>query len=88
MARRKKVSTTISPESYAVLRGMIRAGQALNLAQALDLVLAEFRRTENRRKLERATAQYYEEASQEAIDEENQLAAAFSATAGEIKVDD
>jgi hypothetical protein len=54
----------------------------------MDLVLEEIRRAENRRKLEEATTRYYDEASQEAIDEENSLAAAFSVTSGEIKVDD
>jgi hypothetical protein len=86
--RRQKVSTTISPDGYAQLVGLIRSGKAANLAQAMDLVLAEFHRTENRRKLEQATAHYYEQASQEAIDEENGLAAAFEVTAGEISVDE
>jgi hypothetical protein len=86
--RRKKVSTTISPDGYAALRGLIRSGKAENIAQAMDLVLAEFRRMENRRKLEQSTAQYYEQASQEAIDEENGLAVAFDATAGETSVDE
>lgn len=67
---------------------MIRSGKAQNLAQAMDLVLAEFRRLENRRKLEQATAHYYDHASQDAIDEENGLAAAFEVTAGEINVDE
>lgn len=88
MARRKKLSTTISPEGYAFLRTLIRSGRAANLAEAMDLVLEEIRRAENRRKLEEATTRYYDEASQEAIDEENSLAAAFSVTSGEIKVDD
>ena len=88
MPRRKKLSTTISPEGYASLRNLIRAGKAENIAQAVDLVLAEFRRIENRRKLAQATAQYYEDASQGAIDEENGLAAAFDATANEINVDE
>lgn len=88
MARRKKLSTTISPEGYAFLRTLIRSGRAANLAEAMDLVLEEIRRAENRRKLEEATTRYYDEASQEAIDEENSLAAVFSATSGEIKVDD
>jgi len=88
VARRKKLSTTISPEGYAFLRNLIRSGRASSLAEAMDLVLEEIRRAENRRKLEEATTRYYDEASQEAIDEENSLAAAFSATSGEIKVDD
>ena len=88
MPQRKKISTTISPEGYTFLRKLIRSGKASNLAQAVDLAVEEFRHVEDCRKLEEATARYYEEASQEAIDEENSLAAAFSATAGEIKVDE
>jgi hypothetical protein len=86
--RRKKVSTTISPDGYAQLRGLIRSGKAENIAQAMDLVLAEFRRMENRSKLEQATAHYYEHASQDAIDEENGIAVAFATTAGEMNVDE
>ena len=53
----------------------------------MDLVLEEIRRAETSEAKE-ATTRYYDEASQEAIDEENSLAAVFSATSGEIKVDD
>jgi len=88
MARRKKLSTTISLDGYALLRSLIRAGRAENLAQAVDLVLSEFGRLENRRKLARATAQYYDSASEAAIDEENSLAAAFETTANEVNVDE
>jgi hypothetical protein len=88
MPRRRKLSTTVSPEGYAFLRSLIRAGKAANLAQAVDLVLAEFRRIDNRRRLAQATARYYDEASQPAIDEENNLAAAFQTTAGELNVDE
>jgi predicted S18 family serine protease len=88
MARRKKVSTTISPESYAFLRSLIRSGKAENLAQALDLVLGEIRRADNRARLERATAAYYESASAEAIQEENDLARALSSSTGDILFDE
>jgi hypothetical protein len=84
MARRKKVSTTISPESYAFLRALIRSRKAENLAQALDYVLDEMRRAENRARLEAATAAYYDNASQEAIDEENQIAADFASLGAEV----
>ncbi|MGH9746908.1 MAG: hypothetical protein ACRD59_12470 [Candidatus Acidiferrales bacterium] len=88
MARRKKISTTISPESYAFLRALIRSRKAENLAQALDYVLDEIRRADNRARLEAATATYYENASQEAIREENELAEASSKAAGEINLDE
>ena len=87
MPRRKKLSTTISPEGYAFLRSLIRSGRAESLAQAVDLALEEVRQIENRRKLEQATAEYYANASQEAIDEENNLATSFAAGAGEIDID-
>ena len=86
-SKRKKISTTISPEGYAFLRGLIRSGRAESLAQAVDLAVEEVREIENRRKLKQATAEYYATASQEAIDEENNLATAFAATAGEIDID-
>jgi hypothetical protein len=88
MPRRIKLSTTISPDGYALLRRLVRAGKAATIAQAVDLVLSEFRRLENRRRLEQATAHYYERATQEAIDEENSLATAFAATADEIDSDE
>ena len=87
MPRRKKLSTTISPEGYAFLRSLIRSGRAESLAQAVDFALEEVRQIENRRKLEQATAEYYANASQEAIDEENNLATSFAAGAGEIDID-
>ena len=86
--RRKKVSTTISPESYEFLHGLIRSGRAENLAQALDLVLEEIRRAENRRRLEQATAAYYENASEEQIKEENELGRALSSATSDILFDE
>jgi hypothetical protein len=84
---RKKVSTTISPESYAFLRGLIRSGKAENLAQALDLVLDEIRRADNRARLERATAAYYDNLTAEEIQEENELGRIISAS-NEIAADE
>jgi hypothetical protein len=84
MARRKKLSTTISPDGYAFLLALIRSKKAENLAQALDYVLDEIRRADNRARLEAATAAYYENASQDAIDEENQIAADFSSLGTEV----
>lgn len=86
MARRK-VSTTISPESYAFLRGLIRSGKAENLAQALDLVLDQIRREDNRERLERATAAYYDNLTAEEIQEENELGGIISAS-NEITADE
>jgi hypothetical protein len=87
MARRKKVSTTISPESYAYLRALIRSKKAENLAQAIDYVLDEIRRADNRARLEAATAAYYDNAPQEVIDEENQIAVDFASLGAEVDPD-
>jgi hypothetical protein len=86
--RRKKISTTIAPEGYAFLESLIQSGKAENLAESLDIVLEEMRRAENRARLERMMEAYYENASPEAIAEENEIAEAFSKSAHEINVDD
>jgi hypothetical protein len=88
MARRKKVSTTISPESYAFLRALIRSRKAENLAQALDYVLDEMRRAENRARLEAATTAYYDILTPEEIEEEDRLATSFASSAGDIDLDE
>ena len=80
--KRQKISTTIAPEGYAFLRALVRSGKAQNLAEAIDMVLEEIRRLDNRRRLEKATAEYYDNASAEAIAEENELASSLSASAG------
>jgi hypothetical protein len=86
--RRKKISTTISPEGYAFLQSAIREGRAENLAQAIDLALEEVRRLDNRLRLEKATSAYYESASDEAIAEENNLAAELSSSTPGILFDE
>jgi hypothetical protein len=88
MARRKKVSTTISPEGYAFLRALIRSRKAENLAQALDYVLDEMRRADNRARLEAATTAYYDSLTPEEIEEEDRLAASFVSSAGDIDLDE
>jgi len=69
------------------LRALIRSRKAENLAQALDYVLDEMRRAENRARLEAATTAYYDNAPQDAIDEENQIAEDFSWLSAEIDPD-
>jgi hypothetical protein len=86
--KRMKISTTIAPEGYAFLQALIKSGKAQNLAEAMDVVLEEIRRADNRQRLERATAAYYESASQEAIDEENQLAASLSGSVADALFDE
>jgi len=86
--KRKKISTTIAPEGYEFLESMIATGRARNLAEAIDLVLDEIRREENRARLERMMEAYYENASPSAMAEENEIAEAFSRSAHEINQDE
>ena len=83
MARRRKISTTIDPYSYAYLKNMIARGKARNLAEALDLALSRFRRVESRARLEQATAAYFENLPEEAAREELDLAEALDLSADE-----
>jgi hypothetical protein len=80
---RAKISTTIARENFQYLEEFIRAGQAENTAQALDLILHRFRRAENRKRLESATAAYFNGLDEKCRDEEDALTEALAqATAG------
>ncbi len=57
---RRKISTTVSPETGAYLQSLIRRGKAANLAEALDRTVAQARSFENRARLARDTAAYFE----------------------------
>jgi hypothetical protein len=84
MAKRHKISTTISVESAAYLRRLVDAGKAPNLAGALDLAVARLRRAERRARLEKATAAYFEGLSQEGAAEEAVLQHALDQSADEV----
>jgi hypothetical protein len=85
--KRKKISTTIAPEGYAFLQTLIASGRAHNLAEAVDLVLEEVRRADNRARLEQATTAYYDSLTHEEIEEENELGGLISAS-NEINADE
>ncbi len=65
----------------------MESGQAQNLAQALDLTLHRSRKLDNRRRLEQATAAYYDALSPEAQVEEEAWAEAAGGAAAEIDLD-
>lgn len=75
---RRKISTTVAPETDAFLKSLIRRGKAANLAEAVDRAVAVARRAESRRRLEAATAAYYESLSKEDIAEDNKLEMALA----------
>lgn len=84
---RAKLSTTIARENFQYLESLVRSGQALNLAQALDIALHRSRKLANRQRLERATAAYFDGFSAEAMTEEEELAEALSGVAAGIDFD-
>lgn len=87
-ARRQKISTTVAAESYAFLNRLIKERKAGNLAEAIDLVLDEARRLDNRDRLERATAAYYEEMSPEERAEDAALEAALTQSVAQVNLDE
>lgn len=86
-SNRAKLSTTIARENFQYLELMIQTGQAQNLAQALDITLHRSRKLDNRRRLESATAAYFDALSPEARAEEDELAAALSESGSGIDFD-
>jgi len=86
-SNRAKLSTTIARENFQYLESLVELGQAQNLAQALDLTLHRSRRLDNRRRLEQATAAYYEGLSPQAQTEEDAWVDAAGRAAAEIDID-
>lgn len=88
MARRKKISTTISPESYSFLRFLVRKRRAANMAEAVDLVLQRAREEHNREELEKATAAYFDNMTPEEAAEQNEMGEWLSKAAEEVNFDE
>jgi hypothetical protein len=84
---RQKISTTIAPETLAYLEKLISKREAYTLAEAIDLVVERVRSVENRERLERDTAAYFERLSPEAAEEEADLGAALAGSSRELDVD-
>jgi hypothetical protein len=85
---RRKVSTTISAEAYEFLRGLVESGRAATLAEAVDQVVNRARQTENRSRLEQATAAYFARLSPSAAQEEKKLGLALGQAGDEVLFDD
>jgi hypothetical protein len=84
---RQKISTTIAPDTLDYLEKMVERGEAATLAKAIDIAVTRLRAAENRERLERDTAAYFEQMSDEESAEETRLAAALSQSARGIDVD-
>ena len=85
---RLKVSTTIAPESYAYLQRQIESGKANTLADAIDNLVATVRRLENRFRLERETAAYFQGLSGDALAEERKLEAELFESAAAVNFEE
>ena len=85
---RKKVSTTISVEAHELLRRLVESGRVATLAEAVDEVVKRARRTENRSRLEQATAAYFARLSRAAAQEEKELGLALGQSGNEVRFDD
>ncbi len=72
-SNRRKISTTVAPETHAFLKSLVRRGQAANLAEAVDRTVAFARRSESRKRLDAATAAYYDSLSGESLRAEHRL---------------
>jgi len=84
---RQKISTTISPATLTYLQQLIDQGEVLNLAEAIDLAIERLLVFENRERLERDTAAYFDNMSPAQSAEEERLAAALSESARGVDFD-
>ena len=69
------------------MESLISSRKAKNLAEALDIVIEEFRRADNRARLEAMTQAHYDGATS-AVAEENELAGALAASVPDILFDE
>jgi len=84
---RQKISTTISAATLSYLQQLIERGEVQNLAEAIDLAIERLLVFENRERLERDTAAYFDNMSPEESAEEDKLAKALSLAARGIDFD-
>ncbi len=78
---RQKISTTISPQAISYLQGLIEREEARNLAEAIDLAIERLLIFENRERLERDTAAYFDNLTEEEDAEEKALEKAIAQSA-------
>lgn len=86
-SNRRKISTTVAPETDTFLKSLIRQGKASSLAEAVDRAVGVARRIEARRRLEAATAAYYASLSGDALDEEKKIELAVGGVSSLVDFD-
>lgn len=70
---RTKLSTTVAAENFTFLETLVSTGRTDSIAGAVDLAIDRLRRVENRQRLDRATAAYFDGLGPEAQAEEEAL---------------
>jgi hypothetical protein len=85
--KRAKLSTTVAAENFTFLETLVNSGRTDSIAEAVDLAVGRLRREENRKRLERATAEYFASLTPEAQTEEDALAHQLHTSAGGVNVD-
>ncbi len=83
-AHRRKLSTTISQESYAFLQTLVKSGKAASMAEAVDITAQAAQRAQNRARLEQDTAIYFQRLSARATAQESELENALGQMADEV----
>lgn len=71
---REKLSTTVSAETYRYLEQKVQSGEVSTIAEAVDRSIWKVRQIENRERLAKATAHYFDELAPRAAAEEGSLA--------------
>lgn len=84
---RAKLSTTVAAENFTFLEALVSSGRTDSIAGAVDLAIARLRRAENRQRLERATAAYFDGLGTEAQTEEQTMARQFHTSASGVDFD-
>lgn len=84
---RAKISTTISAETYRYLSQKVSSGEVSNLAEALDRCIHRVRQLENRERLARATANYFDHLDPKAATEESEIARHLASSTNGIDFD-
>ena len=87
MLKRKKLSTTIGAQNYSYLQGMVKAGRADSVGDAVDRAVEVARRVDNRRALDRETARYFAGLALKAAAEEADIENALSSASEEFDFD-
>jgi hypothetical protein len=86
-AGRAKLSTTVAVENYQFLVALVKKGAAASLAEAVDEAVEHLRRSENRRRLAKATSEYFDSLTPEELGEERSLATSLHKAAKGVDFD-